>query len=131
MPFFKKDNDELLVSHTRVDGPGFSLDADTHGEHTYPVDGWYWFDDLDTAMVALAKPQGVVTIRQGRLALLQTGLLDDIETAVAASGNRALQIEWEFATEFRRDWPALISMQRALGLTDEAVDDLFRLAVTL
>jgi hypothetical protein len=22
----------------------YELHAETHGEHTYPVDGWYWFD---------------------------------------------------------------------------------------
>ena len=78
-----------------------------------------------------SKVPTVVTIRQARLALLQSGLLDDIDAAIAASTDRALKIEWEFATEFRRDWPALISMQPALGLTDPQVDDLFVLAATL
>jgi hypothetical protein len=78
-----------------------------------------------------ARVPKVVTIRQARLALLQSGLLDDIDAAIAASTDRALKIEWEFATEFRRDWPALIAMQPALGLTDQQVDDLFHLAVTL
>ena len=78
-----------------------------------------------------ARVPKVVTIRQARLALLQSGLLDDIDAAIAASTDRALKIEWEFATEFRRDWPALISMQPVLGLTDPQVDDLFVLAATL
>lgn len=78
-----------------------------------------------------SKVPQVVTIRQARLALLQAGLLDDIDAAIAASEDRALQIEWEFVTEFRRDWPALIAMQPALGLTDQQIDDLFTLAVTL
>ena len=78
-----------------------------------------------------SKVPTVVTIRQARLALLQSGLLDDIDAAIAASTDRALKIEWEFATEFRRDWPALISVQSVLGLADPQVDDLFVLAATL
>lgn len=77
-----------------------------------------------------SKVPQVVTIRQARLALLQAGLLDDIDAAIAASTDRALQIDWEFATQFKRDWPALIAMQPILGLTDKQVDDLFVLAAT-
>lgn len=78
-----------------------------------------------------ARVPKVVTIRQAKLALLQAGLLDDVEAAIAASDNRAAQIEWEYATEFRRDWPALLALQPSLGLTDQQIDDLFRLAATL
>lgn len=83
---------------------------------------------IDGALVELV-PQ-VVTIRQAKLALLQDGLLDDIEAAMSHA-DRATQIEWEYATEFHRDWPALVAMQPALGLSDAQVDDLFRLAATL
>lgn len=77
-----------------------------------------------------ARIPQVVTIRQAKLALLQAGLLDDVEAAMTQA-DRATQIEWEYATEFRRDWPALLAMQPVLGLTDEQIDDLFKLAVTL
>lgn len=66
----------------------------------------------------------VVSSRQGKLALLDAGLLDDVEAAVAAS-SRAVQIEWIEATEFRRDWPTLVALQGTLGLTDQQIDDLF------
>lgn len=85
--------------------------------------------DAREAAVQRAVPESV-TIRQAKLALLQVGLLDDVEAAINGS-DRAVQIEWEYATEFRRDWPALLAMKPALGLTDAQVDDLFRLAATL
>lgn len=66
----------------------------------------------------------VITIRQAKLALLQAGLLDDVDAAVAQA-DRATQIEWEYATEVRRDWPTLLTLQTALGLSDQQVDDLF------
>lgn len=66
----------------------------------------------------------IVTIRQAKLALLQAGLLDDVDAAVAQA-DRATQIEWEYATEVRRDWSTLLTLQAALGLSDQQVDDLF------
>lgn len=65
-----------------------------------------------------------ITIRQARLALHAAGLLDDVEAAIATAG-RAAQIEWEYASVFRRDNPVLTAMQSALGLTDEMLDQLF------
>ena len=77
-----------------------------------------------------AKMSMTVTPRQAKLALLQAGLLDDIEAAIAQA-DRAVQIEWEYATEFKRTWPTLLAMQTALGLTDQQLDNLFTLAATL
>lgn len=77
-----------------------------------------------------ARVPRVVTIRQAKLALLQAGLLDNIEAAMTQA-DRATQIEWEYAIEFRCDWPALLAVQSALSLTDAQVDDLFALAATL
>lgn len=78
----------------------------------------------------IVVPQ-VISRRQAKQALLQAGLLDVADAAIAASGDRAAQIDWADAQEFRRDWATLISMQHALGLTDEQIDGLFRLAATL
>lgn len=72
----------------------------------------------------------VITIRQAKLALLAAGLLDDVDAAVAAA-DRATQIEWEYATEVRRDWPTLTAVQAVAGLTDEQVDGLFITAAAL
>ena len=132
MPFYKRNNDELMVAPNFVVGPGFELRAESHAEHTYPVEGWYWFDNLDDAMRALQNlSTQVVSRRQAKQALLRADLLDDVDAAIAASANRAWQIDWAEAQEFRRDWPALVAMQPALGLSDAQIDDLFRLAVTL
>ncbi len=74
-------------------------------------------------------PQSV-SMRQARLALLGAGLLDDVEAAVAQA-DRAVQIEWEFSGELRRDWPTLILLAGALGLSDTQLDTLFTQAATL
>lgn len=81
----------------------------------------------------LIVPQSV-TPRQARLALLQAGLLDAVESAIATmegDAGRAARIEWEFSQEIRRDNAMLQSVQAAIGMTDEQADDLFILAAAL
>lgn len=64
-----------------------------------------------------------LTARQLRLALLTR--LDDVEGIILASGDRALQIEWEYATTFERLHPAIVNIGAALGLTPEEIDALW------
>ena len=136
MPFYKRNNDELMVAPNFVHGPDFSLTAETKDEHEYPVDGWYWFEDLDEAMLLFTKQQQALscTRRQGRLALLQKGLLDDVEDAIAAipepAQRRAAQIEYE-ADTWDRGNAFLQAMWEHLGETPEQLDDLFREAAQL
>lgn len=66
----------------------------------------------------------VLTARQAKRVLLAAGLLDDVDAAVAQA-DRATQIDWEYATEVRRDWPALTGVANSLGLTSEKLDYLF------
>lgn len=65
----------------------------------------------------------IITARQARLALLQQGLLDEVETALTQ--NRAWQIEWEYASEIERTHALVGTMQAFLGLSDAQVDALF------
>lgn len=71
-----------------------------------------------------------VTMRQARLALLNAGLLDDVEVVIAAAGREA-QLEWEYASVVERSNPAIAIVQQQQGVTDEQIDDLFREAAKL
>lgn len=78
-------------------------------------------------------PQSV-TPRQARLALLQSGLLDDVESVIAemvGDGGRAARIEWEYSTEVLRSSPMISGVQISIGMTDEQIDDLFIMAAEL
>lgn len=69
-----------------------------------------------------------VSMRQARLTLLAAGLLDAVNAAIAAMpgvDGDAARIEWEYATEVRRDSPLVSSLGPALGLDDAALDALF------
>lgn len=78
----------------------------------------------------LPAPVTVITMRQARLALNAAGLLPTVKAAVAASSEQ-VKIEWEYAQELDREWPTLLALSEALGLTTEQVDDLFLQASTI
>lgn len=80
--------------------------------------------------VAYPKTFAPITPRQVRLILLQNNLLDTVETLLT-SQDRAVQVEWEYATYFERDNTLVCTMCAALGLTEEQVDKLFTDAVLL
>ena len=72
----------------------------------------------------------VCTPRQARRALIEAGLLGAV-TAWIATADAETQIDWEFATEIRRDWPPIAACAAALGLTAAQLDGLFIQAATL
>ena len=67
----------------------------------------------------------VITMRQARLALLAVDLLATVDEAIVTGTDEVLKVEWEYATEVRRDWANLITMATSLGMTEEQLDDLF------
>ena len=102
------------------------------------------------SMLASAVPDGVeilpyvpppavipasVTMRQARLVLLDAGLLDDIDIAIAAIldpiQKRKAQIEWEFSNEVQRYNGVVSYLGPALGLSELQIDQLFINAATL
>ena len=70
------------------------------------------------------------TPRQARLALDSRGLLQAVE-AFVATGSAQLQIEWQYATEIKRIWPPVAEFAVANDISDEDLDALFELAMTL
>lgn len=75
-------------------------------------------------------PVARVTPRQARLALKSAGLLTAVTDWIALADEET-QIDWEYATEIRRDWPPIAACATALGLTETQLDDLFTLAAAL
>lgn len=76
----------------------------------------------------------MVTMRQARLALLQEGYLSQIEDAInliPEPDKSKVQTEWEYSAVVQRGSVWVAIMQPALGLSDEQMDDLFKLASTL
>lgn len=73
-----------------------------------------------------------VTPAQGRIALLRGGLLDQVKALVASVGaDTELGIWWDYATVWERHNTNVLAFAAQLGLSDDQVDDLFRLAGSL
>lgn len=75
-----------------------------------------------------------VSPRQARLALLGIDMLAAVEQAlesIPGPQGAAARIDWEYATEVRRQSPLIAALGPSLGLTTGQIDDLFREAGTL
>lgn len=82
------------------------------------------------AAEALANIPRRITMRQARLALLQSGLLANVSAAVDAA-DEATKITWEFSSEVHRDHPFVATLAAALSLSEKQLDGLFTLAASL
>lgn len=71
-----------------------------------------------------------VTPRQARLMLKRAGLLNGIKAVINGLDEEA-QIEWEYATTFKRTHPLLLAVAAQAGLTAEQLDTMFRDAAGL
>lgn len=112
-------------------------DTEQHGRDIYAAAKLGEFGEIAPYVEPEPAPQVVpqsVTRRQGRLALLQAGKLDEVEQAIAAITDpmqkRVAEIEydtdtWERSNEF------LQTMWAQLGGTQQELDNLFILAASL
>ena len=104
-----------------------------------PIDFEYAFSlgkyqiNLDTLLVEKVEgwiaPEGYVPFvreidaRRLRLALFNLGLLGTVTGAIAALPQPA-QIDWEYATTIREDYPLVVALATNLGLDTDAIFDL-------
>ena len=134
-----------MINTVKIQGDGYlvngsmsvpKVDGNRHYEEVkqFIADGGVVepeFTDAELAQqIEDAKPK-VVTMRQARLALLQGGLLQTVQDAIANGTDEAMKIEWEYATEVKRDWASLVTLTTTLGMTSQELDNLFQLASTL
>lgn len=74
----------------------------------------------------------VVTPFQAKAALLQAGLLDDVEALVSNPvTDRLIVLAWQNVTQFHRLSPMVAGIAAELGLTDEMLDELFTSAAQI
>lgn len=74
-----------------------------------------------------------VTIRQAKLALLQSGYLDTVDQIIAnmpGTEGKAARIEWEYAVTVKRTSTLTMAIATMLSLTETQLDNLFILAAT-
>lgn len=89
-----------------------------------------WLDDGHPDLAPQPVIPSTVTMRQARLALLQSGLLSQVNSAVAAA-DEATKITWDYSSEVHRNHPFVAALAAALNLTEAQLDGLFTLAASL
>lgn len=102
-----------------------------------PQESWIWDGaniTVDPIKLKALQVPAAVTMRQARLALLGAGLLDQVDTAIAAAtgtDGKEAQITWEYSSDVMRTNPIFQQLSAALGLTSGQIDDLFISAAKL
>ena len=71
--------------------------------------------EIQASINATPKPIREIDARKLRLALLELGLLDKVESALSGLP-KAAQIDWEYATTIREDYLLVVSLSEALNL---------------
>jgi hypothetical protein len=89
-----------------------------------PPGAGYTFNGSEWVAPTPYVPQAV-TAYQARVALLNEGLLDDVEQAVGALPDLKIKLAWHHALHFERNSPAIAAVAQYLNLTSEQVDNLF------
>jgi len=89
-----------------------------------------WLSEGNTPEPADIPPVVIptLTMRQARLALLDAGLLDEVEAAITTPENR---IWWDYSTTVERSHPLVNAVLAALGKTESEIDSMFIDASTL
>ena len=83
--------------------------------------------DLPREVIPEPVPDAI-TPRQLRLALLQRGLLTNVESAVNAlpePQRTGVKIEWEYSSQFLRSHPMVAAIAGALQISAETLDAIF------
>ena len=126
MPYFKAPDNSI---HFLSDE-----DIANGGEKLLPAGCVQITDAEVTALLAAKQPvptvPQIVSPRQIRLAMSQTGMRANVEAAVNAA-SQEVQDTYHYATEFRRDDPLIPPLAKQLGITDAQLDQLWSLAATL
>lgn len=115
-----------------LDSNGNYYEGDRHGDDmSVPQrpDAEHAWNGNDWTPSPVAVPDSV-TMRQARLALLQAGILTQVNAAVAA-GDEVTRITWEFSSEVQRSNPIVSTLVTVLGLSEQQLDELFILAASL
>lgn len=124
MKYFVDGSGVYLGAFNGVEPPAGAVEVPTAPEDVRQVWSGSAWGAIPVSIPTEASP------RQVRLALTQAGLRDTVENYVA-SASQDIKDTWEFATTIERNNGLITAAAPTLGITDEQLDQLFTLAVTL
>ena len=59
--FYKLEDGNWLYAPTFVDAPNYKLEKELKDTYTYPIDGWYWYDEAPIVEDKIELPTTEVT----------------------------------------------------------------------
>ena len=138
--FYRRDGDQIQ-SAVGVHAPSYTLDEASHDEHSYPVDGWYWFGTMDEALDGLPRTRATQAVLawQARYILATMPAITDGPLAAAPGVTLLEQIDafaeqaldapalekFKGATTWQRTDAMLLQLSALAGLNDAAIDAWF------
>lgn len=139
--YYKIDSGALYTANEAYNA-NYSLTTANYSEHSYPIDGWYWFDTLDAAMSFFSGTSDAVDAWQGRyilagMAPVAAGplsaypgdtVLEQINAFVAANLSAPEQERFKGTKTWLRNDPMVASIGALLGLDDAMIDAWFESA---
>jgi len=117
-----------LPKHLNPQTNSFEPDFSTINLEKWQVKGYVLNEDNESYTVDLEWISEIplsITPAQGRMMLLQMGLLAAVKKAVENSGYEALRIFWEYALSWDRDNIHIQTMAVMLDMTEDQTDDFF------
>lgn len=134
MPFYKTANQTTLIGPSEVikDIVTEEIITDLNKDQfTFPIDGWYWFENTNDAINQLIKVSDV-SRAQAKLALKQFGLLSAVESIMSNPETpEEYKIAWNDAVMFKRNSPTVTALAQILTLDEEELDNIFKFASTV
>ena len=115
---------KIFNQETKSFGPDFS----TINLEKWAIKGYVLNEDNETYTVDLEWISLIpfsITPAQGRMMLLQMGLLAAVKEAVEYSGDEALSIFWEYALSWDRDNIHIAAMAGLLEMSEYQTDNFF------
>lgn len=134
MKSFRDPETGVLTAFGYCEENGGDIARDEPDDFALKPGAWQLIDDAWQPYEAPPAVPLSVTMRQARLALMASGMLDAVNAAVDAmegATGAAARIEWEFSSEVQRNKPLVQSMGAVLGLTESDLDNLFIQAASI
>jgi len=118
----------ILPKHLNPETNGFDPDLSTINLEKWSVKEYVLNEDNESYTVELEWISEIpfsITPAQGRMMLLQMGLLARVKEVIETSTNEALTIFWEYALSWDRDNIHIAAMAALLEMNEEQTDDFF------
>ena len=117
-----------LPKHLNQETNSFEPDFSSINLEKWQVKGYVLNQDNESYTVDLVWISPIpfsITPAQGRMKLLEMGLLSPVKSEISNSTNEALVIFWEYSLNWNRDNIHIATMATLLGMTEEQIDTFF------